>query len=182
MSKQHPLFTHMLQGIQLKILPYYIILLNEHNDKWYFGVLILKTIFSCLYVHWSFCGSTHTLSIDFRTLKENTTDLAGMQVNKLNLGRIIFHLECSLNTGRITPKQQCDSHMHTIGIRCSTNFKFSPRTMQGRGQGGWDKLCPYFLLLFCLSLPVIKRPEQWQECEWTIYLMQICSIQPAFPV
>lgn len=70
-----------------------------------------------------------------------------MQVNKLNLGRIIFHLECSLNTGRITPKEQCDSHMHTIGNRCSTNFKFSPRTMKGGGGGGINSV-PIFSFSF----------------------------------
>lgn len=68
--------------------------------------------------------------IDFRTLKENAPDAAGTQVNKLDLGRRIFHLECSLNSGRITHKQQCNSHTHTIAVRCGTNFRSSARPTQ----------------------------------------------------
>lgn len=67
---------------------------------------------------------------------------------------MIFHLECSLNTGRRTHKQQC-SHMHITGIRCTPNPSFL--LGQCKWQRRWGtQLCPSFLLPLCLSLPLIQ--------------------------
>lgn len=91
--------------------------------------------------------------INFRTLKENTPDPAGTQVNKLDLGRRIFHLEYSLNAGRITHKQQCNAHTHTIAIRCGTNFRFSA----SQCKWGWGESA---LSLFIPSLLSLHSPHQ----------------------
>lgn len=70
---------------------------------------------------------------------------------------MIFHLEYSLNTGWRTHKQQRDFHRHTIGIRCTTNFKFSARTMQmGGGKKKKVNSVPVFSFPFVPPLPSSK--------------------------